>query len=336
MVRSLSGSASSFAASASTSSADDHVVGDVQEAPGAGAAPLDAAAVAVEFDDENVPGVEFAEVGGLGRARVPDARRDLGRRVAVAEGEEVDPPVGQRRLGLPPGDDGGVRLVGGEPLDDPVRHAEAMAAREGLQALQGLRHEVAARVLGHPRHADDLETGTHGHGSVRLQDVDVPRPPVAELRGAVDAGGVECVVVPGEHVDGAGDLLERIEGAADRQPVDLVRLEPVAGHEDQFAALLGGDAGQCADRVDARLHVPRERLVAQEVTAHAELPVGGVQEADFAHGSLISGDSCGVACAGGYTEIAFSAGGSGSGAYVASRQALLSQSYSWCGRNAAL
>lgn len=59
----------------------------------------------------------------------------------------------------------------------------------------------------------------------------------------------------------------------------MVVLEDVSGDDDEFRARLGRERTQRRDGVAARGRIPRLRLAVEEVARHAELPVGGVQEA---------------------------------------------------------
>jgi len=96
------------------------------------------------------------------------------------------------------------------------------------------------------------------------------------------ARAVERVVVSRQQEHRHRHLPERLAGAHDRGPVDLVGLEHVAGDDHERGTVFGGQPPERADRVDARLTEARQRVRVEVGPAHAELPVGGVQEADHA------------------------------------------------------
>jgi hypothetical protein len=54
--------------------------------------------------------------------------------------------------------------------------------------------------------------------------------------------------------------------------------EDVTGHDDELGAHLGRQRAQAGHRVAPGGRIPRLGVAGEEVSGHAQLPVGGVQE----------------------------------------------------------
>ena len=65
---------------------------------------------------------------------------------------------------------------------------------------------------------------------------------------------------------------------------EAVVLEDVARHDDEFALRLAGRGADAVERGEALVAHDGARVAGDEVDAEAELPVGGVEEADGRHG----------------------------------------------------
>ena len=89
---------------------------------------------------------------------------------------------------------------------------------------------------------------------------------------------IQRIVVAGQQVHRNADGAHRLQRLADVPRGKLVVFEDVAGHDDEFGPGLGGQRTQAGDDVAAGGRIARLRLTVQEVTGHAELPVGGVHE----------------------------------------------------------
>jgi phosphohistidine phosphatase len=186
--------------------------------------------------------------------------------------------AGQRSLD--PGQPDQRRLVAVrlEQVDAAVGHDDArdVVANEPVEHLA---EEVGGGLLGTPRGRDDLESGLHVVHACPVEHHHVVRPLGGEQRTGVHRRRVERIVVAGKQVhrnaDGAHGL-ERLTHVARRE---LVVLEDVAGHDDELRARLRRKGAEPGDRVASRRRITRLRLAVEEVARHAELPVGGVQEA---------------------------------------------------------
>jgi hypothetical protein len=99
-----------------------------------------------------------------------------------------------------------------------------------------------------------------------------------EGRRAIDRARIEWVVVAGQEIDGNVNVAERLDRPAYSSRLELVALEDVAGDNDELRAFFARHFPDLPDGIDARLSEPRPGLRRQEISCHAELPVGGVKE----------------------------------------------------------
>ncbi len=76
------------------------------------------------------------------------------------------------------------------------------------------------------------------------------------------------------NADGAHGF-QRLADVARRE---LIVFEDIACDDDEFGARVNGQRPDAGDDVSAGGRIPRLGLAVQEVTGHAELPVGGVHE----------------------------------------------------------
>ena len=85
-------------------------------------------------------------------------------------------------------------------------------------------------------------------------------------------------MVARQQVDRNADGPHRLQRLTDHPRRELVVLEHVAGDHDELGAHVGGQRPETRHDVAAGGRIPRLRLAVEEVSGHAELPVGGVHE----------------------------------------------------------
>ncbi len=93
--------------------------------------------------------------------------------------------------------------------------------------------------------------------------------------------------LPGKQVDGNPDGAHGFQRLADDLRRQLVVFEDVTGHHDELRAGVGRQRTESGHRVTPGGRVARLRFARQEVTGHAELPVGGVHESHCDPASLL-------------------------------------------------
>jgi hypothetical protein len=92
-----------------------------------------------------------------------------------------------------------------------------------------------------------------------------------------DGAGDERVVIAGEEEDGAGEGGEDFGGLLDEGAVDGVVLEGVAGEEEEFGVFVFGEGDGAGGGLEASA-ADGFAGGAGGGGAHADLPIGGVEE----------------------------------------------------------
>ena len=90
-----------------------------------------------------------------------------------------------------------------------------------------------------------------------------------------------------QQVHRDADGAHRLQRLADVPGGELVVFEDVAGHDDEFGPGVSRQRLQACHDIAARGRIARLRLAVQEVTGHAELPVGGVYESHLGPSLLL-------------------------------------------------
>ena len=146
----------------------------------------------------------------------------------------------------------------------------------------------AARRLGGPWRCHELQAGPHLVHAGPVQNRHVVGAFGGEQRAGVHRRRVQRIMVAGQQVhrntDGAHGF-QRLAHVARRE---LVVFEDVARDDHEFGPAFGGQRPQAGHDVAASGRISRLRLTVQEVTGHAELPVGGVHESHLGPSFLIA------------------------------------------------
>jgi hypothetical protein len=85
-------------------------------------------------------------------------------------------------------------------------------------------------------------------------------------------------VVAGQQIDGNPDGTHGFQRLTDHVRRKLVVFEDITGDHDELRPHVSGQGAQPGHRVTAGGRIPWLRFAGEEVTGHAELPVGGVHE----------------------------------------------------------
>ena len=108
---------------------------------------------------------------------------------------------------------------------------------------------------------------------------------------------IKRVVVARKQVHRNADGAHGFQRLADVARRKLVVFEDIAGDDDEFGARVQCQRPDACDGVAAGGRIPRLRLAVQEVTGHAELPVGSVHESHLG-ASYLRSISLGIASVG--------------------------------------
>ena len=224
-------------------------------------------------------GFDVVVVGDLRRAGVPHptAAADFGHRMLVAQRHIVHRAAGQRVLQAGQPDQRGLGGIGVEHVDAAVGDQHP-GDPVGRQAVEHVGNQVGRRRFGSPWRRDDLQAGPDLVDAGPVEHLDVGRAFGGEQRTGVHRRRVQRVVVAGQQVDRNPDGAHGFQRLTDHLRRQLVVFEDVTGHHDELGAHLGRQRAQTGHCVAAGRRIPRLRFAREEVTGHAELPVGGVHE----------------------------------------------------------
>ena len=173
----------------------------------------------------------------------------------------------QRRLGG----------VGVEHVDTAVRDQHPSDS-VGRQALQHVGNQVGRRPFRPPRRRDDLQARPNVVDARLVEHLHVGRAFGGEQRAGVHRRRIERIVVAGQQVHGNSDGAHGFQRLADDLRRQLVVFEDVTGYHDELGAYLCGQRAETGHCVAAGSRVLRLGFAGEEVTGHAELPVGSVHE----------------------------------------------------------
>ena len=235
----------------------------------------------VDVDDQDMTGVglDVIEVGDFRRTGVPDPTgvANLGERMLVAQRHVVQRAAGQRLV--QPGQPNQRRFVaiGVEYVDAAVRDQHA-DGRAGGQVFEDVGDQIGGRGLGPPRRGDDLESRPNLMNPGPIQHPDVVRAFGGEQRTGVRRRRIQRIVIARQQVDRNTDGAHGLQGLTDHLRGQLVVFEDVTRDHDELRTHLGGQRTQAGHGVAPGGRIPRLGIPGEEVSGHAQLPVGGVQE----------------------------------------------------------
>jgi hypothetical protein len=99
------------------------------------------------------------------------------------------------------------------------------------------------------------------------------------MLGKIDAASVKRIMVPWKQENGNRNPRHSCASLRDCSAVYLVRLEDVAGHDDEFASFLCRDPAEITDSLETCRTPPALGLCVEEISSYSKLPVACVQKA---------------------------------------------------------
>ena len=252
------------------------------EAPHPVLSGRDADAFGVKVDNQNLAGVDFAEIVGFMRAGVenPATGTHRGSRMAVTQGEVLVATVPNVSFGVRNLDDGRIIPVRGERIDGAMAHHHPQHPGRGIEPGSRRRDEVVERTFGSPWCTDHLDPRVDFQRLARrIQNMHMRRLAFQPGLAGVYAAGIERIVIGRQEVSRNRNARHDFARPKHGAPVDLVGFEDIPGDNNELTSLFLGDTAKVADPIKARGGPQGLRIRVQELARNAELPVAGVHEA---------------------------------------------------------